>query len=46
MGDYANLQRAYAGAGEQRERRQQQIGSLFGSLTGEQKAKKKGEEAV
>lgn len=46
MGDYANLQRAYAGAGEQRERRQQQIGSLFGSLTGEEKAKKKGEEAV
>lgn len=46
MGDYANLQRAYAGAEQQRERRQQQIGSLFGSLTGEQKAKKKGEEAV
>ena len=46
MGDFANLQRAYAGAGEQRERRQQQIGSLFGSLTGEQKAKKKGEETV
>lgn len=46
MGDYSNLQRAYAGANEQRERRQQQIGSLFGSLTGEQKAKKKGEEAV
>jgi len=45
MGDYSNLQRAYAGANEQRERRQQQIGSLFGSLTGEQKAKKKGEEA-
>lgn len=46
MGDYANLQRAYAGAEQQRERRQQQIGSLFGSLTGEQKAKKKNEEAV
>ena len=46
MGDYANLQRAYAGAGEQRERRQQQIGSLFGSLTGGEKAKKKGEETV
>lgn len=45
MGDYANLQRAYAGAEQQRERRQQ-IGSLFGSLTGEEKAKKKGEEAV
>ena len=46
MGDYSNLQRAYAGANEQRQQRQQQIGSLFGSLTGEQKAKKKGEEAV
>ena len=46
MGDMASLQRAYAGAEQQRERRQQQIGSLFGSLTGEEKAKKKGEEAV
>lgn len=43
MGDFANLQRAYAGAGAQRERRQQQIGSLFGSLTGAEEAKKKGE---
>lgn len=46
MGDYSNLQRAYGGAAERQQQRQQQIGSLFGSLTGEQKAKKKGEEAV
>lgn len=46
MGDYSNLRQAYGGAAERQQQRQQQIGSLFGSLTGEQKAKKKGEEAV